>query len=709
MATIFKLIIEDDEGKTTVYPLADGDVSIGRKEGNTIRLMERNVSRRHARLLRNNGAVFIEDLDSYNGIRINGERISGRYEVKEGDLVEIGDYHLALQRQEMEVPVEPAPAERSDGWPAAGTVPDFRLPDEILEDGPPPEPQVSTRDTIVDQPAPPEIPAAMAHTVEGNGEIEPQVKPPSRGSDGGGTSLPPFPTPGGSPGPKAPFAAAAPVTSPGEDEATKALNVGPARVSAVPRLVCVSTSYAGREFALTRPELIIGRVEDNDIVIEHRSVSRNHAKILYDGRTHKIIDLQSANGILVNGEEYAMTDLRKGDLIELGHVRFRFVPAGEDFAATDEEAREMREAGVEPPAPEKPQKESMKAVEVPQEVSYDPSTAATVTDTPLSALNMNEVLAPKVEAPQPQTQPQPRQPSHPKNGATRRAAEDGRPTEINHMAAKRPPAPAAPTTPLGTSPVPEPSREEFTKPQAVSADADLPRAGGAKPIVPLLAVVLLLGVGAAVIVTWMSGPDGSADRQLEQLFNAGKYQEASSFCAANAGNFKNTVESLKLCGKAEERAKQPSSSAMPEKAPEPTPVAEVEPPPPEEPEETEEEVVEPPPSEPQPVAAVKRPVKRPRRRTVRRSEAQAQKLFNKGRKALLAGRLSAAKESLLECVQKSPSFADCHRLLGVLFAQLDDTRNSVKHYRRYVQLKPNAPDAPRVRRMIRDVEAQAGP
>ena len=125
------------------------------------------------------------------------------------------------------------------------------------------------------------------------------------------------------------------------------LAVGPASVASVPRLVCVSSSYSGQEFSLTRPELIIGRVEDNDIVIEHRSVSRNHAKILFDGRTHKIIDLQSANGILVNGEEYAMTDLRKGDLIELGHVRFRFIPADVPFVATEEEAREMREAGVE--------------------------------------------------------------------------------------------------------------------------------------------------------------------------------------------------------------------------------------------------------------------------------------------------------------------------------------------------------------------------
>ena len=37
---MFKLTIEDDEGKTTVVPLARDEITIGRLEGNTIRLTE---------------------------------------------------------------------------------------------------------------------------------------------------------------------------------------------------------------------------------------------------------------------------------------------------------------------------------------------------------------------------------------------------------------------------------------------------------------------------------------------------------------------------------------------------------------------------------------------------------------------------------------------------------------------------------------------
>src|SRR5262249_50807038 len=92
-----KLIIQDDEGKTTVVPLIRDEITIGRKEGNTIRLTERNVSRRHARLLKGSGAVFIEDLDSYNGVRVNGQRIQGRVAVTEQDRIQIGDYLLELR------------------------------------------------------------------------------------------------------------------------------------------------------------------------------------------------------------------------------------------------------------------------------------------------------------------------------------------------------------------------------------------------------------------------------------------------------------------------------------------------------------------------------------------------------------------------------------------------------------------------------------
>src|SRR3954469_4191907 len=90
-----KLIIEDDEGRKTIVPFSRDEISIGRLEGNTIRLTERNVSRRHARLIRQSDAILIEDLGSYNGVRVNGEKVD-RTAIRAGDVIEIGDYDLAI-------------------------------------------------------------------------------------------------------------------------------------------------------------------------------------------------------------------------------------------------------------------------------------------------------------------------------------------------------------------------------------------------------------------------------------------------------------------------------------------------------------------------------------------------------------------------------------------------------------------------------------
>src|SRR5271170_4304237 len=100
---MWKLVIEDDEGKRTVVPLTRDDYTIGRKEGNTIRLTERNVSRAHCKLHKTNGQphggllYVLEDLTSYNGVYINGLRVAETQELAHGDLIQIGDYRIILQ------------------------------------------------------------------------------------------------------------------------------------------------------------------------------------------------------------------------------------------------------------------------------------------------------------------------------------------------------------------------------------------------------------------------------------------------------------------------------------------------------------------------------------------------------------------------------------------------------------------------------------
>ena len=94
--------------------------------------------------------------------------------------------------------------------------------------------------------------------------------------------------------------------------------------------------------------MIIGRTDENDLVINHRSISRNHAKVTRDPETSRytISDLQSSNGVRVNGQDYGKVELRRGDVVDLGHVRLRFVEPGEDFVfARDAVVVDLPEGG----------------------------------------------------------------------------------------------------------------------------------------------------------------------------------------------------------------------------------------------------------------------------------------------------------------------------------------------------------------------------
>ena len=91
----FKLVIVDDEGKTTPVPLTRDEYTIGRQEGNVIRLTERNISRRHARLFRAKGHWIIEDQGSYNGVFVNSDRIKERAIINSGETGESMKVHAS--------------------------------------------------------------------------------------------------------------------------------------------------------------------------------------------------------------------------------------------------------------------------------------------------------------------------------------------------------------------------------------------------------------------------------------------------------------------------------------------------------------------------------------------------------------------------------------------------------------------------------------
>jgi pSer/pThr/pTyr-binding forkhead associated (FHA) protein len=88
MRTVTFLVLEGvDKGR--VYKDLPIPVTIGREEGNGLRLNDERVSRFHAKVQVEDGDIILTDLDSTNGTRVNGTAIQIR-RLRPGDQVSIG-------------------------------------------------------------------------------------------------------------------------------------------------------------------------------------------------------------------------------------------------------------------------------------------------------------------------------------------------------------------------------------------------------------------------------------------------------------------------------------------------------------------------------------------------------------------------------------------------------------------------------------------
>ncbi len=91
---------------------------LGRDPENEVHIDDAGVSRQHARVLLHNGAVWVQDAGSRNGLHVNGQRVPDHKQVKEGDRIVLGAHTFtvelvaALERAE---PASPAVAPPKPG------------------------------------------------------------------------------------------------------------------------------------------------------------------------------------------------------------------------------------------------------------------------------------------------------------------------------------------------------------------------------------------------------------------------------------------------------------------------------------------------------------------------------------------------------------------------------------------------------------------
>jgi DNA-binding NtrC family response regulator len=91
------------------------------------------------------------------------------------------------------------------------------------------------------------------------------------------------------------------------------------------QLVQLNGADPGKRYDLGL-SLRIGKATDNDVVIDHPTVSRNHLVVRRQGDQFLVQDLDSTNGTFIDGAQIKEGFLRAGALLEVGDIQLRFQP-----------------------------------------------------------------------------------------------------------------------------------------------------------------------------------------------------------------------------------------------------------------------------------------------------------------------------------------------------------------------------------------------
>lgn len=95
------------------------------------------------------------------------------------------------------------------------------------------------------------------------------------------------------------------------------------------KLIVVAGPELGQSWAFKAGEIRIGRDESCELSFQDIAVSREHARIRFDGHAFLLEDLHSENGSFLNGQKVIEEALSPGDEITVGERTLRFIELNE--------------------------------------------------------------------------------------------------------------------------------------------------------------------------------------------------------------------------------------------------------------------------------------------------------------------------------------------------------------------------------------------
>ncbi len=122
------------------------------------------------------------------------------------------------------------------------------------------------------------------------------------------------------------------------DDAKLAAQGGEPPSSFVPLKLVLQPS--GPVVELGRPDMVMGRHSHADIRLPLPDVSRRHCRFVFTNGSWQVFDLDSLNGVFVNGKRVQQATLRDRDTLTVGGFRFSIERGGDLSDASSLESSE---------------------------------------------------------------------------------------------------------------------------------------------------------------------------------------------------------------------------------------------------------------------------------------------------------------------------------------------------------------------------------
>ncbi|MDN5782846.1 MAG: FHA domain-containing protein, partial [Luteimonas sp.] len=114
----------------------------------------------------------------------------------------------------------------------------------------------------------------------------------------------------------------------GPSETTQRTLLSDGPLNAPPRSACVVVIHGvglGSRADIDATRVLVGRSQDADLCIAHKSVSREHCLLWRDGDDYRIRDLGATNTTRVNDAPVGEVTLADGDHVTVGESILKFI------------------------------------------------------------------------------------------------------------------------------------------------------------------------------------------------------------------------------------------------------------------------------------------------------------------------------------------------------------------------------------------------